>query len=138
MPIGKKENSHLISITYQVLFICLTLSPSKGFTSPICHSRGPPQSHKLTENTTKVTQSLLSWLFIGKEENNHLKSFIYQALVISPTPSPYWGGRSPIHHPRGPPQSPKTTQNTTEITRFAIAVFFIGKEGYSPLKIIKC
>ena len=57
---------------------------------------------------------------------------------MPPTPSPSWGGASPSRNPRGPPQSPKATKNTTEITRFALALFSIGKEGNSPLKITKC
>ena len=61
-----------------------------------------------------------------------------QISRICPTPSPSWGGASPTRHPRGPPQSPKATKNTTEITKFGLAVFLVGKEGNSPLKTIKC
>ena len=41
--------------------------------------------------------------------------------------------------PQGPPpQSPSPTKNNTKITTFALAVFFVGEEGNSPLKTIKC
>ena len=30
--------------------------------------------------------------------------------------------------------SRKYTKNTTEVTRFSLVLFFLGKEGYSPLK----
>ena len=52
------------------------------------------------------------------------------------TPSPAWGGASPINHPRGCPQSPKATKNTTKITRFCLPTCFMGKEENSLLKTI--
>ena len=60
------------------------------------------------------------------------------SLSDSTYPITLLGWRITHPSPQGPPQSPKATKNTTKITRFASAVFFIGKEGYSPLKIIKC
>ena len=54
------------------------------------------------------------------------------------SPMPSWGGTSPIHHPRGPPQIPKATKNTTEISRSHLAAVFIGKEGNNHLKSVTC
>ena len=76
--------------------------------------------------------------FMSKEENSFHKTVRRQVSLIHPPPSSSWGGTSPICHPRCPPQSPKATKNTTEIIRFDLAVFFLGKEGNSPLKTIKC
>ena len=59
---GKEANSHLVSITCQVVLICLTLSLFKDDASPMW---GPPQSPKMTKDTTKIIRPLLSWLFYG-------------------------------------------------------------------------
>ena len=75
--------------------------------------------------------------FVGKEGNSHLKTIKCKVFLISPTPSPSWGGASPIRYPRGPPQSPKAAKNTIKTTRFGSALFLVGKEGTTPLKTIK-
>ena len=135
---AKKGNSHLKSITCSVLLTFLTSSPSWGGASPIHHSRGPPQSPKATKNTTEISRFASAVFFIGKEGYSPLRIIKCKVSLTRPTPSPSWGGTSPIRCPRGPPQSPTATKNTAEITRFTSALFFTGKEGYSPLKIIKC
>ena len=103
-------------------------------TSPICHPTGPHQSHKYTKNTTKVNRFSLVLFFLGKEGYSPLKNRIYHILGSHPTLSACWGGTSPICHPTGPHQSHKYTKNTTEVTRFSLVLYFLGKEGYSPLK----
>ena len=100
--------------------------------------QGPPQSPKAAKNTTEITTFGLAVFFVGKEGNSHLKTIKCQVFLICPTPSPSWGGASPIRHPRGPPQSPKATKNTTQLTTFGLAVFFVGEEGNSYHKTIKC
>ena len=71
---------------------------------------------------------------ISKEGYSPLKNRIYHILRSHPTLSACWGGTSPICHPTGPHQSHKHTKNTTEVTRFSLVVFFLGKEEYSPLQ----
>ena len=133
-----KPSLKRVTITWNLSWIRPTPSPSWGGTSPIPHPRGPPESPKVTKNTTVISRSHLAVVFIGKEGNNHLKSVTCLVPLICPTPSPSWGSTSPIPHPRGPPQSPKATKNTTKISRSHLAAVFIGKEGNNHLKSVTC
>ena len=47
-----------------------------------------------------------------------LKSLCFLSLSLS------WDDTPPIHHPRGPPQSPIATKNTNKIIRFGLVFFF--------------
>ena len=132
---GNEGNSQLKSITCLLLLISPTSSPSWGGTSPIHHPRAPFQSPKVTKSAVKITRSCLAGIFIGKEGDNYLKSISLPNLSY---PFPLLGGTSPIHHPRGPFQSPKVTKNATMIIRSHLARLFIGKEGNSYLKSITC
>ena len=89
--------------------------------------QGPPQSPKAIKNTTEISKLRLASVHIGKERNNHVKSVTCEVPLILSNLSPSWVGTSPIRHCRGPPQSPKAAKNTTEITKFGLAVFFVGK-----------
>ena len=84
---------------------------------------------------SKWTAKYLDTFTSCKEGDNTLKSVTCQVPLICPTPSPLWGGTSPIPHLRGPPQSQKVTKNTTEISRSHLAAVFIGKEGGKSPKI---
>ena len=134
---GKEGNSQLKSITCLLLLISPTSSPFWGGTSPIHHPRAPFQSPKVTKSAVKITRSCLAGIII-KEGDNYLKFITCSVFLICPTPSPSWGGTSPIHHPRGPFQSPKVTKNATMIIRSHLASLFIGKEGNGHLKSITC
>ena len=115
---SKEGNSLLKTTKCQVFLMRPPPSPSLDGASPIRHPRGPPQSPKPTKNTTEITRFGLAVFLVGKEGNSPLKTTKCQVFLIRPTPSPSLGGASPIRHPRGPPQSPKATKNTTKITRF--------------------
>ena len=132
---GKEGNSHLKTTKCQVFLICPTPSSSLGGASIICHPRGPPQSLKATKNTTKITRFGLAVFLVGKEGNSPLKTTKCQVFLIRPTPSTSLGGASPIRHPRGPTQSPKATKNTTEITRFGLAVFLVAQYNKNPISV---
>ena len=125
---GKEGNSHLKSITCSVLLISPTSSPSWDGTSLIHHPRAP----------FKISRSRFAGLFIGKEGNYYLKSITYSVFLICPTWSLTWGGTPPIHHHRGPYQSPIVTKNATMIIRSHLAGYFIEKEWNSHLKSITC
>ena len=76
--------------------------------------------------------------FVGKEGSSPLQTIKCYVFLICPTPSPSWGGISPLYPPRGPLQICKAAKNGTKIPRFGSAIFIIGKQGKSPLKSIKC
>ena len=118
---GKEGNSHLKSITCSVLLISPTSFSSWDGTSLIHHPRAPFQSHKVTKNAIKITRSCFAGLFIGKEGNYYLKSITCSVFLICPTQSLSWDGTPPIHHHRGPFQSPKVTKNATMIIRSHLA-----------------
>ena len=108
------------------------MSPSRSCASSVCQRRGPPQeppSPKATKNATEITR-----FFAGKEGNRPLKAIKWKVFLIRFTLSPSWVGASPIHHPRGRPQSPKAAKYTNEITKFCSAIVYVGNEGNSPLK----
>ena len=100
--------------------------------------QGPPQSPKAIKNTTEISKLRLASVHIGKERNNHVKSVTCEVPLILPNLSPSWGGTTPIRHPRGLPQSPKATKNTTEISKLRLASVFIGKERKNHLKSVNC
>ena len=131
---GKEGNSQLKSITCLLLLISPTSSPSWGGTSPIHHPRAPFQSPKVTKSAVKITRSCLAGIII-KEGDNYLKFITCSVFLICPTPSPSWGGTSPIHHPKGLFQSPKVTKNATNMIRSCLAGPFMGKEGNRNLKL---
>ena len=48
-----------------------------------------------------------------------------------------WGGASPLCNPRGPPQSPLATKNTTTVTRFGFYFEHVEKKQptYLPFRV---
>ena len=108
---GKDGKSHLKPIKHRVFVI----GPSCSDAQPTHLPRGASERHKVSKNTTEMT-NWAKQLFNGTVGEAPLRTIKCEVFVSLPTLSTSWGGLSPIRDPRGPPQSPKVTKNTIEIT----------------------
>ena len=89
----------------RVISLVISLVWFGSLVLPILHHRGCLQCPKETKNTTVITKFVSVIFFVGKEENNPLKTIICYVFLIFSTSSPSWGGASAICHPRRPPRA---------------------------------
>ena len=115
---------------YQFRCSCPTLPASGGVHHPSLTPRDPVRA----PNLPKIQPKLPHFTFIGKEGNSSLQNCIYRFHCSRPALSASWEDTSPICHPAGFHQSPKSTKNTTKVTTFYIVATFTGRKGNSPLQ----
>ena len=127
-----REKSPLKTIKHKGFLISPTPSLSWGSALPIHYPKGAAPSQNATKNTTKINRFGLTVSLWVKSRTAPLKPSNVKPLSFVLPRHPPGGGTLPSHHPRGTSQSLKATRNTTVITRFGLAVFFIVKEGNSP------
>ena len=121
---GIKGKCPLENRQYQVFSTPPTLSPSLEGTSPIRHPTGPHQRPKSTLCTPAIARFTLVDHLMGIKGKCPLENRQYQVFSTPPTLSPSLDGTSPIRHPTGPHQRPKSTQRTPAIARFPLVDYF--------------
>ena len=123
--VGEEGTSPLKIINCQVFLICPTPSPSRGGATPISHPRDPPQSPKATIIATEITRLPQLSCFVGNGGNSPPKPSNFRPLqfVLPRHPT---GWRITHMSLQGSPSQPQATRNTTEITIFGSAIYFVG------------
>ena len=136
----KREKGPLKTIKRKGFLISPTPSLSWGSALPIHYPKGAAPSQNATKNTTKINRFGLTVSLWVKSRTAPLKPSNVKPLSFflpCHPPRGEGGGTSPSHHARGTSHSLKATKNTSVISRFGLAVFFIGNEGNSPPKTNK-
>ena len=102
----------------------LSLFPLLGWCITHSSPQGSPSEPQNGQKCHQDNRILLTRPF-HKERGGQLpgKSITCQVLLICPTSPLSWGGASPIHHTRGPFQSPNVTINATKMTNFVLPAF---------------
>ena len=121
-----KEKCPLANCQYQIFSATPTLLPSLDGTSPLRNPTGPHQRPKSTQRTPAIARFPLVDYLVGIKGKCPLENRQYQVFSTPPTLSPSLDGTSPIRHPTGPHQRPKSTQHTPAIARFTLVDYVMA------------
>ena len=126
---GILEKRPLANCQYQIFSATPTLLPSLDGTSPLRNPTGPHQRPKSTQCTPAIARFPLVDYLVGIKGKCPLENRQYQVFSTPPTLSPSLEGTSPIRHPTGPHQRPKSTLRTPATARFPPNVIVLNA-GY--------